>query len=513
MCGIISNMDGPQPKRMRVEQKTADQVLAEQSERAKSRRLPPVGANSGFKNFLAWMKENCTRYSLADDAEQLIHWSSQTRHPSKRTFRCVDGLPTATYTNLQSGHVRATASSAEDKQLARTTRVQNMITTRIGRDLGQLNWLESAGFVSGAQLLKSGGSMVQFERMLDSGTVDFYAMLSTVSGLISAPVQVKVARGPPGTKVNFHLDKEDGVSGGRYEDHILICLVISAEDDLNCNCVEFDELPDVDLMEAYIMRSSDIKSNFQPVVYDHKSGSKRGRENAYEAFRYVVDRDSLKKLRTLIRSLESNIQEIWDKRHWTRDDCFFKFGEGSPNTNIGKTKQTELLGAKAVSEALAPFEARAPLRQNETIDILFWDSFILDTDLSASSVRISLKTASYNNINKNTGGYSGFYFLLNTAPNCHHCDIVVALQFNLSNKTQVVAAYVFDSTDVYNTGLKTFNWHKSAHTDKAFDMTNDTGRQAFKERVASFMKSTEERRRVQKVLQRFRTLYERIRAL
>ena len=83
--------------------------------------------------------------------------------------------------------------------------------------------------------------------------------------------------------------------------------------------------------------------------------------------------------------------------------------------------------------------------------------------------------------------------MLSKAPNSHHCDIVVAVQFDLDNRTQAVAAYVFDAKDIYKMGMKSFYWNKYDHTDKMFDMTIETGKQALKQRVSSFMKTDEER--------------------
>jgi hypothetical protein len=128
---------------------------------------------------------------------------------------------------------------------------------------------------------------------------------------------------------------------------------------------------------------------------------------------------------------------------------------------------------KAVSEAIKPFEARSPLRHAETVDIVFWNNSNYGvTNLSASSIRISLKTASYDNLNKSTCDYSGFQFILGNAPNSHHCDIVVAIQFSLADNTKVIAAYVFDATDVYTADRKWFCWNKSAHHDKKFNLQN-----------------------------------------
>ena len=484
-------MDEPAPKRARVAQKTADERLVEQNARVQSQRLPGVGRNATFEDHLKWMKEHYTMQSLADDGQQLPHWSAQSWRPSQRTFLHQDRTPTPTYNRLQSGNTRATPLSEYEKQLAEITRAQKVRITISNRDLGQMNWLEGAGLAGFMNFIGTlGYTLVRFERMPDCVTVDFCAKF----GSYTAPVQVKVARGPPGTQVAFSVNKADGAAGGRYEDHVLICLVVNAEDD---NSKKFDELPTVDILEAYIMKSSDIKSIFNPMVYDHTPGSKRGRKNSYEEFRYVVGRDSPAKVYKLMRSLESNIKVIWEKRKWTRDDCFFKFGEGSPNTEVSTTQETEMRGMQAVSEALIPFEPRAALRQNETVDILFWNRLnsegILSSDLSALSVRVSLKTASYNHLNKDTGEYSGFYFPLNNAPNSDHCDIVIAVRFDLPGRKKAIAVYVFDAKDVYSTGIKTFHWNKSSHADKMFDMTSQTGRDAFKERVHSFMLSDEQR--------------------
>ena len=501
----------PARKRARVEQKTRDKVLAERNEREQSRRLPGIGKNATPDDFIKWIFKHYTKDPMADYETQLLHWNSQTVSPNKRTFKRADGKETSTYTSLQRGDSRATALSPEEQALAKMEMQKKIRITTAGRRLGQLHWLECAAFKAFVKFMRAlGYIIVRFERMPDCVIVDFCAIIASESGSVSAPVQVKVARGPPGTSVNFHVNKVDGAAGGRYEDHILICLVVSVSGDANIDCKNFDELPDVDILEAYIMKSSDIKSNFKPYVYDHKAGSKRGRENAYEAFRYVVGRDGPEELDKLMRELESNIHEIWGKRQWTREDCFFEFGEDSPNTKVGNSKETELRGTKAVSDALKPFEVRSPLRHAETVDILFWrNSDSERRNLTASSVRISLKTATYNNVNGNTGTYSGFKFELSKAPNAHHCDIVVASQFSLENKTKVVAAYVFDATEVYMAGRKTFNWNKSAHRNKKFNMTNEIGRQGFKDHVAFFMK-TEEERRLKRVLQRFKVLCEGI---
>jgi len=495
--GLIA-LEEPAPKRVRREQKTRDQQLAERKARKESRRLPGIGRNATADEFIAWIKEHYTREPLADDEAQLIHWNAQTCEQNQRTFLHADDTFTPAYHSLQSGGTRATGATAmsdEEQQLAKIEMIQKIRLTRSGRELGQMNWLECAAFKAFVKFIQElGYIMVGFERMPDCVIVDFCAMIASECGTVSAPVQVKVARGLPGTQVHFHADKADGAAGGRYEDHILICLLFSVPDEDNLNVQKFDELPDVDITEAYIMKSSDMKCDFCPTVYERKPGSKRGRENAYDEFRYIVGRDKPDKLDKLMRSLELNIHDIWKKRQWSRDDCFFKFGKGSPNTKVSNTQETELLGMKAVSEALDPFKAQSPLRHNETVDILFWSNSNPKDDASpASSVRISLKTASYHHLKKDTGNYSSFKFQLGKAPNSDHCDVVVAVQFDLTDKTKVVVAYVFDSKDVYKADRKTFRWHKSAHTDKLFDMTHDTGRHAFKEQVSSFMKTDKER--------------------
>jgi len=485
----------PAPKRARLEQKTRDEQLAEQDKRKQSQRLPGVEKHASPYEYIAWIQEHYTREPLADYEAQLLHWNSQTCQQSNRTFKLANGKDTPMYSNLQSGHSRATALTPEEQEIAKIKRRKKHQITIGNRRLGQTNWLECAAFKAFVKFMQAlGYIMVRFERMPDCVIVDFCAIIATESGSVSAPVQVKVARGPPGTCVNFNVNKADGAADGRYEDHILIRLVVDVSDDANLNCNDFDKLPNVNILEAYIMMSSNIKSSFQPFVYDHKPGSKRGRENAYEGFRYVVGRDSPDKLDKLMRSLESNIQEIWGKRKWTRDDCFFTFGAGSPNTKVSDNQQTELRGMKTVSEALKPFDACSPLRHGETVDILFWRNLnIKGTFLTASSVRVSLKTATYHGLNKDTCSYSGYYFNLSKAPNPHHCDIVVAVQFDLTDKTKVVAAYVFDATDVYTADRKSFCWNKSAHHNKKFNMTNEIGRQGFKDHIAFFMKTDEER--------------------
>jgi hypothetical protein len=396
-----------------VEQKTQEEILGRNTERRQDRRLPPVGKNATPDDFIKWIFKHYTKEPLADYKAQLLHWNSQTCTPTTRSFKLMNSKETPMYNHLQSGHSRATALSPEEREIAKIEMKRKIRTTRAGRRLGQLNWLECAAFKAFVKFMQAlGYRTVRFERMPDCVIVDFCAIIMSGSGSISAPVQVKVARGQPGTKVNFHVNNDDGGIGGRYEDHILICLVVNVSDDANLECKDFDELPDVDILEAYVMKPLDIKSRVEPYVYDHKTGSKRGRENGYEAFRYVVGRDKPEKLDQLMRCVESNIHEIWDKHRWTRDHCFFEFGTGSPNAKVSVTQQTELRGMKAVSDALKPFEARSPLRHEETVDILFWSHS--NPEAGDSSVRISMKTASYHNLNKQYAGYYSHYYKLSS---------------------------------------------------------------------------------------------------
>jgi len=476
----------PGPKRQRVATKTQDEILVENNARNKLRRLPLVEEPGTREEFIKWIKTHYTKKPLADDARQRLHWDGQTCWPSKRTFLHDDNTATSSYNKLQSGHTRSKLMTDEETQIAKTNSSQKHSATLISLNLGQLHWIESAAVNSFIDFMISFGYSVRLERMLDCVTVDFMA----TSGSFLAPVQVKVSRALPGTTVNFNVNEIDGGVGGRYEDHILICLIVSVTEEDNLKCKDFDELPDVDIREVYIMKSSHLKSRFRPVAYDHSLRSKRGRENIYEKFRYVLGRDDPEDLDILIQSLESSIKDIHVKRKWTRDACFFNFGKGSPNTNVADSQEMELRGMKAVCKALSPFKARAPLRQNETVDVVFHD---LSEFGPEASVRVSLKTATYNGLKKETKKFSGFIFCLKKAPNSHHCDIVIAVRFDLATRTQVVAASVFNAKNVYNTGRKTYGWNKFAHEEETFDFTHENGRQAFKEHVASFMQTDAER--------------------
>jgi hypothetical protein len=471
----------PAAKKPRLTQKTQNERNAEANARHLLQRLPPVNEPKTRDEYIKWIRKHYTRTPLANDAQQRLHWDAQTCQPNTRTFCHEDGTPTPRYNSLQNGVTRATRLTEQEEKSAKLAVSEKISATQMNLKLGQLNWLESAAIKAFVTCLESRGYSVGLERMPDCVIVD----LCATYGSFTAPVQVKSARGLPGASVNLNVNKHDGSTGGRYEDHILICLIVSAVED---DCKQFDDLQDVDIMELYIMKSSAIKAGFGPVVYDHTPGSKRGRKNAYENFRYVFGRDGPDKFDALMGSFESNIKEIYTKRGWTREHCFFTFGAGSPNTTIGPSKQIELLGMKAVHDALIPFQPRAPLRQGETVDIMFTQSE--DTNCL---VRVSLKTAEYHHLNQQTKAYSGFQFKLMKAPNSDYCDIVIAVQFNVQNRRQAVSAYVFDAKDVYNINHKAFCWNKSAHQDKKFDLTNESGCFAFKERVSSFMKSDEER--------------------
>jgi len=390
-----------------------------------------------------------------------------------------DGTKTPMYNSLQSGRTRATPATDEEKQLAKALISAKIRATKIAQNHGQLNWVESAGILALADLLEGLGCTVSLERVLDCMIVDICATF----GSCVAPVQVKVARGMPGAQAYFHVTDADGSSGGRYEDHILICMVIETEAESEEDSKKFDYLPSTRVMELYIMKSSDVMANFDPMIFDHTTGSKRGRKSGYEEFRYVVGHHGPDKLQQLIQNLESYIHEIHDKRHWTRDDCFFKFGYGSPNTAVGVTKETEIRGIEAVRNTLVPFEVRAPLRPNEATDIIFWHN--------GRSVRVSQKTATYR-LDKEKTTYGGFQFLRKKAPNVHHCDVVIAIQFDFADNKKVVAAYVFDAAYVYDTDHKSFSWSKYAHEDNKFDLTSNVGRMEFKDYVESFMKTDEE---------------------
>jgi len=475
----------PEAKRHRVAAKTRDEILVENNARNKLRRLPPVDKPAKFEQYLQWFHKHYTVKALVDDARrQRTHWDAQPNLPSQRTFLHIDNTPTSRYNNLQTGVARATPLTAEDQERVRLLQSEKQSATMIARDLGQRNYLESAAIFAFENLLKSVQHSIQFERMPDPMTVDICATL----GSHVAPIQVKTSRALPGTQATLNVSASDGRPGGRYENHILLCIIIDS--DTEDNCTDFDKLPLVQIKEMYIMDSSDVQRCLHPTVYDHALESKRGRRpNSYEKFRYVVGRDNLQRLEQLTRSLEDNIKKIGIKKQWTRDMCFFKTGTGTPNTGVSITQETELRGLNAVNDALKPFKARAPWRQNETVDIMFYD----DT----RSVRVSLKTASFNNYKKETKEYSGFTFDLMKAPKSHHCDIVIALQFDVETRRQVVAAIVFSAEDVYKHVKKNvrgrFYWSKFAHQEATFDLTDHDGRQAFKDYVASFMILDKER--------------------
>ena len=468
-------------KKPRIAQKTRDEILKERNARKKLGSLPAAKNASDFDSQYEWFCKNYKMKPLADVARCRTHWEAQIHRRSQRTMLHEDETATPGYNNLQNGNTRALPLTDEEQQRAKESASAKTSATLIAQNRGQMHSLESAGMLALSDILRSFGCAVSFERMLDCMIVDFCATI----GSSVAPIQAKVTQALPGTQVNFHVNRADGSSGGRYEDHILIGIIVATEAGSEQDAKKFDNLPSTRVLEVYIMKSSDVTTCFCPYVFDHTTGSKRGRANFYEKFRYIVGRDRPETLQRLIQNLESYIHEIHVKHKWTRDDCFFKFGARSPNTNVSITQQTEIRGIQAVYDALSPFEARAPLRPNEATDIIFWHD--------GRKIRVSQKTASYHHLNKETAAYSGFYFHRSKAPNAHHCDAVIAVQFDVPDGKKVIAAYVFDAASVYATGRSSFRWNKSAHADKKFELTDNVGCEQFKDCVASFMKTDDER--------------------
>jgi hypothetical protein len=297
----------------------------------------------------------------------------------------------------------------------------------------------------------------------------------------NAPLQVKVARAQVGTQVNFGTSRADGSVGGRYEDHLLACIIVDSETVDVGEHVAFDELPDVEILEFYLMKSSDILSSFQP--YTYAEGTHCGQfNNTYEHFRYVVGRDSPEKLQELMHSFKENIRMVSLKRGWTREDCFFGVGPESPNSNVDFNKHKELRGMMSLRDAMNPFELRSPLRHNETVDVVLVHDSV--------KIRVSLKTATYA---KYTGkeGYSGFFFNRRSAPNWHHCDVVIAVRFNVQD-TQAVAATVFTVQEVYDTGKFKICWHKTGRRETTFDLTSEEGKLSLRKHVETFAGKNEE---------------------
>ena len=173
---------------------------------------------------------------------------------------------------------------------------------------------------------------------------------------------------------------------------------------------------------------------------------------------------------------------------WTRDDCYFTGGTGTPNPNASSLSQTAMRGWKAIEDTLRPIDIilKAPNRQNETVDTVLVTEY--------QTLRVSLKTATYKH-KKPSGAYSGFHFQCSKAPRSEHCDAIIAVRFDINDSSRAISVIVFDDArEVYESGLKYINWHRTARLEDTYSLDPDSsGPDLFRSRVASMMIHDEDR--------------------
>ena len=286
--------------------KSRDTIIAEKNARSQARELPHAKSKT-VDGLYAWFDKHYTRKKIKGYDAQKAHWESKSKTMwfSHRTFLLVDGTETPIYSDLRRGQSPAGASTLEDIEAANRKRA----ATRVDRNLTQSHLYESACIKAIGKLLDEGGFQdIKIIRMLDSCVVD---VAVTFKGVIF-PVQIKTATWVAGCRMNFSVKEADGTAGGKYEDHMLMCIGFEHFD--GKVPTGFDKLFDPVIKEMYIMRSSDIKTLFVPIAFDPDSDTRGVSSKTYGAFRYIVGRNNPSVFENLFTKFVEDGTEIFNRR-------------------------------------------------------------------------------------------------------------------------------------------------------------------------------------------------------
>eukprot|EP00953_Heterococcus_sp_UTEX-ZZ885_P010532 6156-Heterococcus_DN1.PRE.9 len=395
---------------------------AEKVSRQTARRVKRV--TEGRWNFAKAVAE-CEHRKFIPHADAEAHWNLQTIRASQRKMLMADN-PAIAVNDIMNGNTSAVKRTAAEKAASHA----KCAATHKERGYGQQNWMESAAYTAAFRTLDPDG-LLDIMPVLDGLGAD---LLIRVKGTGPwAPVQVKSAIVHYDEQTIYSIKQEDGAD--KYKGMIILAVGI----DLATDCVAetVDHVPDVTVKDLFLYNSaSDIPgASLQPYP-------RRIANDKYGDSRYVVGFDSDERFTRMQQAFH---QYVRDNAKWTQDQTWFS---KELNFDIEKyTHYQETLNLQTLARIVGIDKLRAPLRQNETTDIVML--------IHGQEVNISVKSATIHE--------KGYMFKLSEHPNVHLCQVVMAFYRSTDGKRTHVS--IMCPRRVYYVDKTAFYWSHTNNKD------------------------------------------------
>lgn len=346
-------------------------------------------------------------FTVLNNAE--THWNSQIGVQSSHRRMLVSVQDSDVTRKVQlyhilNGYTCAAERTTAEKESTRLKKQQQAHRT-------QQNWKESAAIQAAMPML----GIADWLPVPDGLAADLVVPRNDDGTYVGIQIKSAVENDD---EVTLNVKKVDGLPGARYENLIIIGVILQymTPDEVKQHQAAMmndpEHVPAVTVKEVFLYKdAADIPGNrLQP-------HPRRTRDDKYGDSRYVVGFDDPSRLQVMRDVLQTYVA---NGKARSLQDYWFTYGHGTANPSVGNEHVSEMLNCKAFSLIVGFETLSAPLRQNETCDVI-WNVSCTE------AILISLKTASVN------GGSSGYMINLKKGKSsgCH-----VVLAFYVDRQTQ-----------------------------------------------------------------------------
>jgi hypothetical protein len=184
----------------------------------KKKRKPVYTKPKGKWTFEA-AAQLCTVANLTLHSDAEVHWYKQTIRGSSRTMLLADGRQSL-LNNIVSGKTSGIQATPELKAASNAKRSATHKELNAA-DPGSKHWKEAAAI--GEVMVQFTTARPDFEwRPLPDGLGSDLVIRRKGTGDFWTAVQMKSAIANPEEKVHLHVEKKDGINGGKYEVRVTV---------------------------------------------------------------------------------------------------------------------------------------------------------------------------------------------------------------------------------------------------------------------------------------------------
>lgn len=372
--------------------------------------------------------QECEEAGFKVHSQSRAYWNQQTISPSYRKMFMSDGAKVSVR-QIMSGATRAIKLSPAERKINNA----KVAVTREKRGYGQMHWMEIAAFTKAFPILNYDNSL-EYQTVPDQLLSDF--LVRTKGTDLWSAIQVKSSIVHEDADTAYRIKQSDGE--GKYKHQVILAVGLAPGCTRPSSSV-FENVSDVEVKELFLYNRAGAMLNKTLEPYP-----RRKMDDKYGDTRYVFGFDSEQRLNNMRENFKAYVNK---NSKWTKSDAWFGL---ELNPGIEKLQHYgEVLNNKALANLIGIENLRAPMAQNECVDVIA----IIDKQ----EIRISLKTCSV--------ASNCFFFHKRAAPNSHFCDVVLAFYHDKTTKERTHVS-VLSSKDVYCKGTKNFCWSPSSDVYK-----------------------------------------------